>query len=86
MMRAIAIAAVAAALAGCGTIPREVKVPVPVYCDVKKPAPPAWAASSLAPSADTYDQVKALLAERRQRIGYEGELEAAIDGCRPPER
>lgn len=85
MIRSIAIAAVAAALAGCGTtLPREVLVPYPVYCEVNKPAKPKWATDSMPKDADIYDQAKHLLAERRQRIGYEGQLEAAIDGCQPP--
>lgn len=86
MMRILAIAALAAILAGCQTIPREVKVPVPVYCDVEKLTRPKWATAGLPPEADIYDQTKALLAERKQRIGYETKLEAAIDGCQPPQK
>jgi hypothetical protein len=84
MMRALSIACLAAFLAACNTLPREVKVPVTVYCKVEKPAEPAWATKSLKPDADIFDQVKALLAERKQRIGYERLLEAAVDGCQPP--
>lgn len=86
MMRPLAIAALAATLGGCQTLPREVKVPVPVYCEVEKPQRPKWAADGLAGDADIYDQTKALLAERKQRIGYETKLEAAIDGCQPPQK
>lgn len=69
-------------LAGCGhRIPAEVRVPVAVPCRVDMPAKPVWATQSLRDDADIFDQVKALLAERRQRIGYERLLEAAIAGC-----
>lgn len=84
MMRAVAIAALAALLVGCETAPRvpeEVLVPVPVPCKVDKPRPPVWATASLKPDADIFDQVKALLAERRQRVAYERQLEAAIAAC-----
>jgi hypothetical protein len=83
MMRLVAIALLAAILAGCDTIPHEVKVPVPVPCKVERPQAPVWATTGLAPGADIFDQVKALLVERRQRAAYEAQLEAAIEGCQP---
>lgn len=76
----------ALALVGCDTLPKTVKVPVPVYCEVEKIEVPAWATKALKPDADIFDQVKALLAERKQRQGYEALLEAAIKGCQPPSR
>lgn len=75
-------------LAACATqpeLPKEVRIPVTVYCKVEKPKTPAWLTDTLKPGADIFDQSKALLAERKQRIGYEGELEAAIAGCQPPQ-
>lgn len=83
MMRLAAIATLAALLAGCEHMPREVLVPVPVPCKVDMPKAPAWAAQNLTAGADIFDQVKALLAERRQRVAYQQQLEAAIAGCQP---
>lgn len=80
-MRAVLVAAAALTLAGCQTMPRETLVPVSVPCKVDMPKRPVWATSALARDADIFDQVKALLAERRQRMGYERQLEAAIEGC-----
>lgn len=74
--------AVALALAGCGTMaPREVKVPVAVKCDAVVPDVPVWATSALAPTAGIFDQVKTLLAEREQAIGYQDELRSALLEC-----
>lgn len=77
------------ALAGCGAQPVvepeprvvRVEVPVQVPCRVKAPAVPTWAADGLRREDNLEVKVRALLAERRQRIGYERLLEAAIDGC-----
>lgn len=69
-------------LAGCqATMPATVKVPVAVPCEVILPARPVWATESLRPDAGIFEQVKALLAERRQREGYEAQLEAAARAC-----
>ena len=59
----------------------NVEVPVPVPCRVKAPAVPAWAAEGLRKGDSLEVKVRALLAERRQRIGYERELEAAVLSC-----
>ncbi len=77
------------ALAGCGTQPVvepeprvvRVEVPVQVPCRVKAPATPAWAADGLRREDSLELKVRALLAERRQRIGYERVLVAAVAGC-----
>lgn len=77
------------ALAGCGTQPVaepeprvvRVEVPVQVPCRVKAPAVPAWAAEGLRKEDSLEVKVRALLAERRQRIGYERELSAAVASC-----
>ena len=72
----------ALALAGCAaTAPQKVEVPVPIPCHVKVPDRPVWATDTLPPGAGLYDKVKALLAERLQRISYETELEAAAKSC-----
>lgn len=76
-------------LAGCGSRPAvepeprvvRVDVPVPVPCRVKAPAVPAWAAEGLRKEDSLEVKVRALLAERRQRIGYERELSAAVASC-----
>lgn len=70
-------------LAGCATAPRveRVEIPVPVPCRVQVPEAPVWATASLAPDAGIWDQAKALLAERQQRMAYEAKLEAAARAC-----
>ena len=75
-----------AALAGCSTREPEVRtlrveVPVLVPCKTKEVAVPPWAAAGLKKADSLEVKVRALLAERRQRIGYEKELVAAIDAC-----
>ncbi|MFU6376241.1 hypothetical protein ACM792_13735 [Metapseudomonas otitidis] len=73
-------------LAGCAApavpSPVEVRVPVPVPCRAELPAAPAFAVSALALDAPIDQQMKALRAERLQRMGYERELVAALDACR----
>ncbi|EPF1360826.1 hypothetical protein [Pseudomonas aeruginosa] len=75
------------ALAGCaGQVepePRTVRVEVPVAVPCRVPAleVPAWAAAGLKKSDDLQTKVRALLAERRQRIGYEAQLLAANQAC-----
>lgn len=78
----------ALALAGCGgrIEPQvqyiRVEVPVQVPCQAPDVAAPAWAAAGLRKSDSLEVKVRALLAERRQRIGYEKQLEAAVSACR----
>ncbi|HBN7642977.1 TPA: hypothetical protein L3631_006217 [Pseudomonas aeruginosa] len=75
------------ALAGCAgrqdAEPRTVRVEVPVAVPCRAPAVevPAWAAAGLKKSDDLQTKVRALLAERRQRIGYEAQLLAANRAC-----
>ncbi len=76
------------ALAGCaGQVepePRTVRVEVPVAVPCRVPAVevPAWAAAGLRKGDDLQTKVRALLAERRQRIGYEAQLLAANQACK----
>ncbi|HFQ7112771.1 TPA: hypothetical protein ACHTOO_000530 [Pseudomonas aeruginosa] len=76
------------ALAGCaGQVepePRTVRVEVPVAVPCRVPAVevPAWAAAGLKKSDDLQTKVRALLAERLQRIGYEAQLLAANQACK----
>ncbi|MGO3544272.1 MAG: hypothetical protein ACTIOG_17620 [Pseudomonas helleri] len=76
-----------ALLAGCGNREPEVRivrveVPVLVPCKTKEVAVPSWAAAGLQKADSLEVKVRALLAERRQRIGYERELVAAVEACR----
>lgn len=78
----------ALALAGCGgrVEPQvryvRVEVPVQVPCRVPEVAVPAWAAAGLRKTDSLEVKVRALLADRRQRIGYERLLEAVTMPCR----
>ena len=75
-------------LAGCaGNVAPEVRtvrveVPVQVPCHTPEVAVPPWAAAGLKKSDSLEVKVRALLAERRQRIGYERELKAVNRACR----
>lgn len=75
------------ALAGCaGQVepePRTVRVEVPVAvpCRVQSVEVPVWATAWLRKSDDIQTKVRALLAERLQRIGYEAQLLAANQAC-----
>lgn len=75
------------ALAGCaGQVepePRTVRVEVPVAVPCRVPAieVPAWAAAGVRKGDDLQAKVRALLSERRQRIGYEAQLLAANRAC-----
>ncbi|UBM27721.1 hypothetical protein K8374_12765 [Pseudomonas sp. p1(2021b)] len=75
-------------LAGCaGKVEPQiqyvrVEVPVQVPCRAPEVATPSWAAADLRKSDSLEVKVRALLAERRQRIGYEKQLKAAVRACR----
>ncbi|SED31583.1 hypothetical protein SAMN04490185_3241 [Pseudomonas frederiksbergensis] len=73
-------------LVGCATQVPEVRtvrmeVPVLVSCKTQEVAVPPWAAASLKKADPLELKVRALLAERRQRIGYERGLIAAVVAC-----
>lgn len=71
-------------LAGCATTAptiQQVKIPVPVPCKATIPERPAFAVDGLPVGAEIWEQMKALRAERKQRQGYEAELEAAVKAC-----
>ncbi|WP_129373602.1 hypothetical protein [Pseudomonas aeruginosa] len=74
-------------LAGCaGKVESEqrtirVEIPVAVPCRVLAVEVPVWAVAELKKSDDLQVKVRTLLAERRQRIGYEAQLLAANRTC-----
>lgn len=74
-------------LAGCaGKAESEIRyvrveIPVQLPCLMPEVAMPPWAAGSLRKTDSLEVKVRTLLAERRQRIGYEKQLEAAIGSC-----
>lgn len=60
----------------------RVEVPVQVPCRTPDVAMPLWAAASLRKTDSLEVKVRALLAERLQRMGYERQLLAAVQSCR----
>ncbi|MEE1868477.1 hypothetical protein V0R60_25760 [Pseudomonas sp. 119P] len=60
----------------------RVEVPVQVPCRAPGVAIPPWAASGLRKTDSLEIKVRALLAERLQRIGYEKMLVAGLASCR----
>ena len=86
-MRALLIVC-ALVLAGCAgraepeTQYVRVEVPVQVPCRAPDVAVPPWAADGLRKGDSLEVKVRALLAERRQRVGYEKQLVAAVSACR----
>lgn len=75
-------------LAGCASRAEpkvqsvRVEVPVQVLCRAPEVPMPPWAAAGLRKADSLEVKVRALLAERRQRIGYERVLESAVSACR----
>ncbi|MND76613.1 hypothetical protein D3C80_682620 [compost metagenome] len=59
----------------------RVEVPVQVPCRAPEVTVPPWAAASLRKTDSLEMKVRALLAERRQRIGYERQLLAGNASC-----
>jgi len=80
------LAVLALVLAGCAGREPEVRtvrveVPLLVPCKMKVVTVPFWAAVGLKKSDSLEVKVRALLAERRQRVGYERQLLAALRAC-----
>jgi hypothetical protein len=75
-------------LSGCADKPAprvqyvRVEVPIQVPCGAPEVAIPTWVTGVLRKSDSLEVKVRALLAERRQRIAYETELVAATSACR----
>lgn len=61
--------------------PDIVNVPVPVACHIAPVPMPPWATAKITPKSTLTDMVRALVVEREQRLGYEGQLQAAIKSC-----
>lgn len=59
----------------------RVEVPIQVPCRVPVVAVPPWATAGLRKADSLEVKVRALLAERRQRIGYEKQIIAALASC-----
>jgi len=59
----------------------RVEVPVQVPCRLPKVSVPPWVAADLRKIDSLEVKVRALLAERRQRIGYETQLAASLKSC-----
>ncbi|MDD2109311.1 hypothetical protein NP533_24310 [Pseudomonas asiatica] len=87
-MRGVGVLAGIALLVACaGRVEPQVQyvrveVPVQVPCRAPEVVVPPWAAAGLQKTDSLEVKIRALLAERRQRIGYEKELEAATRACR----
>ncbi len=73
-------------LAGCAQAPIiktvQVKVPVPVPCDVQPIHAPDWALDHVTAADSDYVWARAALVEIGQHYAYETRLTAAIDACR----
>ncbi|OAK62673.1 hypothetical protein A3K88_13975 [Pseudomonas putida] len=59
----------------------RVEVPVQVPCRAPEIAVPPWTSAGLRKTDSLEVKVRALLAERRQRIGYEKQIAAALTAC-----
>lgn len=73
-------------LTGCAAKELEVRtvrveVPVLIPCMTRYVPVPSWATTALKRDDSLEVKVRALLAERRQRIGYQRQLEAGIAAC-----
>jgi len=71
------------AVGGCASTrePLRETTKIIIPCKIAPPAKPVFAFSTATKETPTLDKVVLLLAERNQRIGYETELEAAVQAC-----
>lgn len=87
-LKVLLVAIVGLVVVGCAGQPASepqyvrVEVPVQVPCRAPEVAVPPWAAAGLRKTDSLEVKVRALLAERRQRIGYEREIVATTSACR----
>ncbi|RZI91197.1 MAG: hypothetical protein EOP15_01850 [Pseudomonas sp.] len=88
LLHGVGVLAGACVLAGCAgraepeTQYVRVEVPVQVPCRAPDVAVPPWAAAGLRKGDSLEVKVRALLAERRQAMGYIRQLEAAVAACK----
>lgn len=70
-------------LSGCSTVqvPHDVNMAVKTDCHPDKIPEPVWATTAMTVDTDIYDQVKMVMAERKQRQDYEALLLAAAEAC-----
>lgn len=89
-MRLMTLVGAFLSIVGCTAVPAadpeprivRVEIPVPVPCLIGDVPEPVWAADVVAKTDPLEVKVRALLAERFQRVGYIRELRGAIDSCR----
>jgi len=88
MKIAIVLIACCAFVSGCATQNhvevQRVNVPIPVACEEPVPDRPAMPTEALRPGATVDDFARAAMAEIERRVGYEGQLLAALENCRAP--
>lgn len=77
-------------LSGCACVPPEpvikieiqrVEVPIAVPCKAVTPTKPDFNFDKLTVEQNVFDKTKALLADRKLHLGYEGELLTALNSC-----
>jgi hypothetical protein len=75
-------------LTGCASTDRlvQVKVPLPVACQVTEPARPMMDTETVSISAQIDELARAMRAEIERREGYEGQLRAALNACQQIEK
>lgn len=81
----LALLALVAVLTGCATTRPEiveVKVAVPMPCQIAEPERPSMPTESLSLDAPVDVQARHLRAEIDVRTGYEDKLVTALRGCR----
>jgi len=83
-MTRIILITMAALLTGCATTERvvQVRVPVPVACQVAEPARPMMDTESVQIDAPVDILTRAMRAEIERREGYEVELRAVVAACK----
>lgn len=81
----LASLALAAVLAGCGTVPpatQDIYVPVHTPCVKESPVAPVYEFDKLPLDAPAGEKVLALARDWLRGRKYEGELGAVVAGCR----
>ena len=75
-------------LSGCATtepvintVIQKVEIPIAVPCKAVIPVKPDFNFDKLKADQDVFEKTKALLADRKLHIGYEGELLTTLNSC-----